>query len=433
MGEQLKKLGVRLLLLATKSFVYLWQTVGRAVVDMLRAPMALLGRASLYATLFSLAPLYNVWRRFKKILETARRSPAPWLRPFVHRYALHTLTILLALITLYGNVARSLAAEDDDNHRQLILDLVESDEAFELVGLPPAPDSGFSNLSETNGGTDEDATSPLLSYMGEAAFQPYFPVTGTSIAPRRAVEQYTVADGDTIAGIAAKFRLKIETLLETNGLTARSIIRPGQSLSILPVDGVVHEVKRGENIGAIATRYTVSMESILSFNQIADAGAIVVGQKLIIPGGKAPAAPARPRPPTSSNVAVRGPATPPTDPGTKLVWPTSSRRINQYFTYRHSGLDIDGDIGSPIYASESGVVSISGWGGAYGNTILIKHDNGLVTRYGHHSKNLVSVGERVERGQLIALMGSTGRSTGPHLHFEVLSGNRRVNPFNYTR
>jgi murein DD-endopeptidase MepM/ murein hydrolase activator NlpD len=430
MRNKLENLGLRLLLLLTKGFVYLWQAALKPLWQRLKKPLLIYGEWVIYIILITLTPVYSLYRRVKRLILELKLSPAPLLKLLVHRYSLHSLIIFLACLTVYSNVTFSQAAINEQTADPLILSLIEQEVPDEPLDLP-TPESEDPN--ETGGGgIDDDAISPLLSYDGESAYQPYLPSTGTSSAPRQGLEEYLVEEGDTLAAIAAKFRIKLETILSTNGLSARALIQPGQKLSILPVDGLLHTVKRGETIKALATRYSVSAESILSFNRITDDRSIVIGQILVIPGGKAPVAVA-PRAPAASNPSLRGPATPPVDAGAKLLWPTSSRRINQYYTWRHNGLDIDGDTGSPIYAAESGTVLTAGWQSGYGNTLLIHHDNGLITRYGHHSKNLVRKGERVDRGQLIALMGSTGRSTGPHLHFEVIVGAKRVNPFIYAK
>lgn len=118
------------------------------------------------------------------------------------------------------------------------------------------------------------------------------------------------------------------------------------------------------------------------------------------------------------------------------VWPTKYKMITTYFadrSGRHAGIDFANDIGTPIYAYKSGKVIASGWDGAYGNTIDIDHGNGVVTRYAHNSKNYVKVGDTVEQGAVIAAMGSTGRSTGSHLHFELRINDIPQNPMIYLK
>ena len=119
--------------------------------------------------------------------------------------------------------------------------------------------------------------------------------------------------------------------------------------------------------------------------------------------------------------------------GGSLRWPTSATRISQSYGGGHTGLDIDGETGDPIVAAASGTVSFAGYSGGYGKCILINHGNGLTTRYAHCSSLAVSAGDRVSSGEFIGREGSTGHSTGSHLHFEVISGGRTRNPMNYLR
>jgi murein DD-endopeptidase MepM/ murein hydrolase activator NlpD len=121
-------------------------------------------------------------------------------------------------------------------------------------------------------------------------------------------------------------------------------------------------------------------------------------------------------------------------PTAKLLWPTSGHVITQYYGWKHTGVDIDGDYSSPLYAAADGTVQKAGWNsGGYGLMILIDHPNGMTTRYGHASKLFVKAGDSVKKGQVIAMMGTTGRSTGTHLHFEVYVNGKRTNPLAYTQ
>lgn len=262
-------------------------------------------------------------------------------------------------------------------------------------------------------------------------------------AEQRGTTRYVVQPGDVLGSIATRFGVSVETILWANNLTLRSLIQPGQELVILPTTGIVHTVKSGDTLGRIARLYDAEIGDIISENNLPNAGTIGIGQELIIPGGTriaAAPAPVTPRPtqPAVTTPSVSTPSTPPApstaEPsGSGYIWPTNVRTITQYFGWRHTGVDIAGPIGSPLYASRAGTVITSqcGWNGGYGCYVILDHGGGITTLYGHASELLVSVGETVSQGQTIALMGSTGRSTGPHIHFEVRVGNQRVNPFNY--
>ena len=119
--------------------------------------------------------------------------------------------------------------------------------------------------------------------------------------------------------------------------------------------------------------------------------------------------------------------------GDGFVWPAGVRRISQYYSWRHTGLDIAGPTGTNIYAMDSGVVTFSGVSNGYGYNILVDHGNGMKTRYAHASKLYVEKGETVTKGQVIMAMGSTGWSTGPHLHFEVIVNGAKKNPLSYIK
>ena len=204
------------------------------------------------------------------------------------------------------------------------------------------------------------------------------------------------------------------------------------SLKVPPVSGVIHTVAKGETVESIAIKYHTDATSILDFNRLADAKAIEVGNQLVVPGGKIDKPKPVITPTTGSRLAgYTGPkpasvrAT-----GAGLLWPTTSRRINQGYSLRHPGIDIDGNR-SPLYAAESGRVVRTNWGRGYGNDVIIDHGNGLQTLYAHLSKTYVTAGQSVGKGEVIGISGCTGRCTGDHLHFEVWVNGRRTNPFNY--
>lgn len=430
MREKLKKYSVRALLLVAKSFVYLKNKLKEIHISAVGRVANLVAKPLLYALLWTLSPIYRQYRRVKRILiDFWATEHSRFLKSFSHRYALHIFLAAITAVVIVSNLTSKQAGAENFGAGSLVATLVQTDE--DLLFNEPALPSELTNQpgAPTTDKTNEALARTFLSYSGETVFQPYLPTTEESVAPRQSIEEYIVQTGDTPAGIAVKFRLQLTTLLLSNNISSRSIIKPGQKLIILPVDGLLHNVKRGDTIASIAKRYQVTPETILSFNRLPNSKSIVSNQILIIPGGK-PVPVASPPRRALANVPQSAPII---NTGTKLFWPGPGRRITQYFTWRHSGIDIGLPMKSPVYAAEDGVVIESRWGGGYGNMVLIRHDNGFVTRYGHNSRNLVVPGERVRRGQTIALVGSTGRSTGPHIHFEVIVGGRRVNPLSYTR
>lgn len=256
---------------------------------------------------------------------------------------------------------------------------------------------------------------------------------------RTSTEEYTVQEGDTVSIIASKFGISTNTVLWANNLTDRSLIRPGDKLIILPISGILHKVQRGDTVAKIAGRYSAVADQIIEFNRLVDENDLDIDETLIVPNGEVPEVPKpSPAPQKSRGLAFRIPRifTPPppvrVDPSDRMLWPTTYRKINQYFRgWLHTGLDIDCDYGIAIYAAKSGVVTQSGWARGYGNSVTISHSSGIQTLYGHNQKNLVRSGQRVDKGQVIAMCGSTGRSTGTHVHFEVIIGGKKANPLKY--
>lgn len=261
----------------------------------------------------------------------------------------------------------------------------------------------------------------------------------TAGGSRDKVVEYVVVAGDSLGSIAAKFLVDIDTILWENNLGIRSYLHPGDKLRILPVSGLTHTIKKGDTLKKIATTYQAKVDDIIKVNKLkADGSDLVVGEKVIVPNGVK----AQPRV-VATAPRARQIAAPPSSRQTPsvsgFVWPTAVRILTQYFTWKHSGLDIaGGTLSTPNYASKAGVVEKSqcGWNSGYGCVIIINHGGGIKTLYGHNSRLLVTVGEYVEAGQTIGLMGNTGKvrgRTGIHLHFEVWVNGGRVNPFRFVK
>ena len=185
----------------------------------------------------------------------------------------------------------------------------------------------------------------------------------------------------------------------------------------------------------MAKKYKAKEEEISAFNQLAVGQVLVVGEIIIIPGGQivAPVAPPRPALQPLRDVFVPNQVIQPSTG--KLLWPVpASRRVTQYYGRYHTGVDIGANYLTPIVAVSDGIVELVQFGRTgYGYQTIIDHENGYKTRYGHQSQIFVKPGDRVTKGQTIGTVGSTGQSTGPHLHFEVFVNGRRVNPITYIR
>ncbi|HLD86400.1 MAG TPA: M23 family metallopeptidase [Patescibacteria group bacterium] len=341
--------------------------------------------------------------------------------------------LLVAMLVTVNSLRIRHAAAEDFGQNNLLFPLIIPD--FELLitetdtGIMPGPAARPAEPGEESMTDTIQETQLGLSGTGAAILKPHLVTSAPGTAARTTVEYYTVEAGDTISGIAERFGLSVNTLLWENRLSSRSIIRIGQKLTILPTDGITYRIGRNDTVAKIAQRYGVAADNILAYNKISSTS-LTIGQTIVIPGGRPPAPPA-------AAVARTAPISPITTPGsssTRLLWPTDARRITQYYTWRHGGVDIAGPSGTAIYAAEEGIVEVAGWNrGGYGYYIIIDHGGGLKTLYAHNSKLQVAAGDRVERGQRIANVGSTGRSTGPHLHFEVRLRGGRTNPLNYIR
>ncbi len=291
-----------------------------------------------------------------------------------------------------------------------------------------------------------------ISAGGSALLKPSIPTGATlpteptttelnTTGVRTKTVQYEVKSGDVLGSIATQFGLKIATVLWANNLTARSYIRPGDILKIPPADGAVYAVKRGDTVGKIARQFGADQDQIIAFNKMGKDGATIsIGQELFIPGAQISGSPTQiALVPSKISQILRKVAAPlpsiDTPAGSGYIWPTQNHRINQGYGFRHTGVDIHGTTGNPNYAARGGTVvkSQCGWNGGYGCYIIISHGGGVTTLYGHNSKLLVAAGDEVKQGQVIGLLGSTGRSTGPHLHFEIRVNNKRTNPLQYIR
>ncbi|MBI3385803.1 peptidoglycan DD-metalloendopeptidase family protein [Candidatus Gottesmanbacteria bacterium] len=250
--------------------------------------------------------------------------------------------------------------------------------------------------------------------------------TQISDKPRDQVITYTVINGDTLAKIADKFGVSVDTIRWANDIRGDSL-SIGDKLQIPPVTGIVHKVTEGETIYSIAKKYKTDPQKIVNFpfNDFADLDtfALNVGQILVVPDGVQPEAP-----------AIIIPAPPVFAGGTgQFLWPVGGI-ITQYPIWYHMALDIANPGLPGIAAAGDGVVSLVEYlRYGYGQHIVIDHGNGFSTLYGHMSEIYVRVGDRVARGQIIGKMGSTGRSTGPHLHFEVRINGVPVDPRPYLK
>jgi murein DD-endopeptidase MepM/ murein hydrolase activator NlpD len=232
---------------------------------------------------------------------------------------------------------------------------------------------------------------------------------------------YTVKTGDSVSGISKRFGLSnVSTLISVNAIENARLLRAGQVLEIPSIDGIYYTVKAGDSVMGISAKNNIPVEDILDVNDL-DSTVIAVGSRLFLPGV-------------------------PLDPGTLrkhlgelFIMPLSvSWRLSSPFGSRHdpftgalshhTGIDMAVPAGTPIYAAMGGKVAVASYSNVFGNYVIINHGNGYQTLYGHMQKTLAQKGQSVSQGAKIGLVGSTGYSTGPHLHFTVYKNGRQIDP-----
>jgi murein DD-endopeptidase MepM/ murein hydrolase activator NlpD len=256
------------------------------------------------------------------------------------------------------------------------------------------------------------------------------PITQIHVEPQTNEPiMYKVQPGDTLYAIADKFHISAETVMWANGMEQNpDLLRLDQELIILPVSGVLHTVAQGDTVDSIAKKYKADPAALVGMeaNHLDPKNPVLTpGAKVIVPGGSKPQV-LRPAitygaPQSSVDAKAIG----------RFVWPASGM-VTQRYASLHRAVDIGAAYGSAIKASDAGVVVVAGWSNVgYGNYVVLDHGNGYQTLYAHMSKILVRVGQGVAQGTTIGRVGSTGNSTGPHLHFEIHKSGVQMNPFNY--
>lgn len=281
------------------------------------------------------------------------------------------------------------------------------------------------------------------------------------------VKSYVVAQGDSLWSIANSQNIELDTLVGSNTFKTSARLRPGAILRIPNQDGIFYLMKKGDTIESVCRRYGVSINKVRQVNPEVNVAALKAEDEIFLPGARpegliehhddvklaevkkpAPAkkTPAKEKPAVKTEMKVERIEKPSkgeiavTKTRSGFRWPIMGR-INSPFGWRqhpitrrrdfHTGIDIKAARNDPIKAAGSGKVVYSGWMGGYGKTLVIEHPNGQSTLYAHCSTLLAGKGANVSQSQIVAKIGTTGRSTGPHLHFEVRNGNSPVNPIKY--
>lgn len=345
-------------------------------------------------------------------IKTARHSPRSPIKSNHQFFIVGSLVVALNAATFFpGHVSAFWPFSDHADAAANIFTPGSSTPALQAsTNIDPNPDKGLGDI-QTSGGR------ALIAYGGPSGT--ITDVVGASHSDRISV--YVVRKGDTLSDIASMFNVSVNTIIWANDLSSMRDVHPGDTLVILPISGIDHKVVKGDTLKSIAKKYHGDAGEIAQFNGIDEDSLLAIGTTIIVPGGEIVAPPAPTRIPGTT--ALRAPSR---GGGVFLpgyyINPLPSGRVTQGI-HGWNGIDIGAARGTPIYAAASGTVVVvrsgGGWNGGYGNYIVIQHNNGTQTLYSHNSSNLVSTGQSVTQGQTIGYVGSSGRSTGTHLHFEV--------------
>ncbi len=349
----------------------------------------------------------------------------------LQRLSGHAVLLLVALALVFGwraSIAGSVRNTDEPISEQP--DSSSSDLAVQATLEAPSP-AEIEPVSESAVGGQ--AVPVLSDYSLVPASNP---TTYQGKLPEHHFETYLVKRGDTPGGIAEQFGIKQETLLGGNpGLGQESsLLQTGIDLVVLPVDGVLHDVEPGDTLESIAEQYDIPIEDIIAYegNNLEFPYRLYPQTQIMVPGAVREVFVWTP--PDLSSVtrggSYEGSGVTPVIVGTgSFIYPVGSRYFTQYYWYGHQAVDIALPEGQAVYASDTGTVTYAGWNTyGYGNLIVVNHGNGYETFYGHLSGINVVPGQIVYQGNVIGASGNTGRSSGPHIHFEIRINNNRDDP-----
>lgn len=235
---------------------------------------------------------------------------------------------------------------------------------------------------------------------------------------------YRIEAGDNLWSIARRKQVSMASLMSLNGLNENSILDIGEVIKIPTSNAMIHVVSAGETMWSIAAQYGLNVVSIENANRDKNPNCLNIGERLNIPQrGSAALLQASG---SSRGISFSG----------VFSWPITGT-ITSAFGWRksgfHHGLDIANKLGTPIKAAAAGTIIFAGWKNIYGRTVIIQHADGKCTLYAHTQKILVQKNQKVKQGQVIAKLGVSGRTTGPHLHFEIRQGQQAVDPFSYLK
>lgn len=334
-----------------------------------------------------------------------------WWASYVrHPLVILTLSVLSAVVVA-GLACPAVPPEGVDaaldGKASAALPLVQASLASSGQALPVGP------VVQTHAGTPSTEAAVALKAPGAKRL---------AGAAQMRILNHTVQEGENLSGIAARYGCDVETLLGLNQDLHADRLRTGQTIRVMTGRGAVYQLRKGETLADLSKRFWVAEEKIRAANGLLPHEEVKPGEEIILPGIK----PRR----RDDDLASRGLGP------LYIAWPVRgwiSSRFGQRWGRMHEGLDIAVFTGSAVRASAPGRVEFAGWRAGYGQLVIIDHGRGIHTRYGHNSRLLVRAGQWVDRGQTIAFSGSTGTSTGPHVHFEVRVNGRPQNPLSWLR
>jgi len=280
--------------------------------------------------------------------------------------------------------------------------------------------------TQTNTGFINSNTKSLLSGYISVTTQ-----AGEKVLLDKPIE-HIVQEGETLQSIGKNYGITFDSIQFANNLSS-SHVKVGQKLMIPAVEGTLHTVKKGDTVEKVAKQYGVPSQAIVDFNYLDSPYTLTAGMVITIPNAKRPSTQRYYSGHSTYGLSAYGvlPNTGNVQTGTgQFAWPFSGVLTQGYHAYHHA-IDIAARTGDVKAADKGTVVRAGWWEGGYGNAVQIAHGNGFVTTYAHMSVLAVSVGDNVEKGQKIGVVGSTGRSTGPHVHFTIQKGGAFVNPLDY--
>ena len=331
--------------------------------------------------------------------------------------------------------AQDQATPTPSNKNSQTIDLLQANVSSASILQDSKGKQISSNASKKNSKNNEIDPNVTVNIVSDNAILPATGPMGVSNekdildSSSEETSVYVVRKGDTISTIALMFNVSVNTILIANDMKKNDKLVLGDVLFILPISGVEHTVTKGQTLKSIAKLRKVDISDIAFYNGITQDAELTIGDKIMIPG--------------ADNMADEGGDKPAPNLGSALardknyyethpIQEFTGYFINPVPTGRktqglhgpgYRGIDIGAAKGTPIYASASGAVLIArtGWSGGYGNMVIMEHQNGTKSLYAHMSKLSVRTGNQVKQGEIIGYVGSTGRSTGPHLHFEIFN------------